>query len=115
MYITDGEHVRIIAKDGTVSTLTITEGPRLSSTPAGIAVDPGGVVYVADEGNRCVVRVSPDGKAVVLQVAEGYEMQRPTGVTIGPKRSIYVLEEPRIWKTSSDGKLRVHATVRGVN
>jgi hypothetical protein len=36
------------------------------NAPAGITVAPSGAIYVADNGNRCLRRIAPDGKVTVV-------------------------------------------------
>jgi trimeric autotransporter adhesin len=74
IYLSDTDHhrVRKVAPGGTISTLAGTGvagssgdgGPAAKAQlnlPYGLAVDANGNVYVADAGNNCVRRISPDG------------------------------------------------------
>jgi sugar lactone lactonase YvrE len=86
----------------------------------GLAVDTRGNVYAAATGCRCVVKVSPDGKAEVVLKADG--PWSPTGVAVHGE-NVYVLEYtdpnkddhdgwlPRVRKLGRDGKVTTLATV----
>ena len=74
VYVADNRHhrVRKVSPDGTITTFAGTGGPRLlrgrrpgdlgaAGRPWGLAVDRKGNVYIADNGNARVRRVSPGG------------------------------------------------------
>ena len=129
LYITDGEYLRRVAMDGTVTTLasdlltrTSEDRPRLFAgghgSLAGLDVDSGGNVYVADTGNRRLLKVNNDGKVQVILRSEPPYF--PTGVAAAGG-NLYVLEVgftlpsawsgPRIKKIDGDGKATILATV----
>ena len=76
IYVSDGgsHRVRRITVDGRVETLAggirgFRDGPGTSArfdTPSGIALDAGGVLYVADTGNHAVRRITRDGVVETL-------------------------------------------------
>ena len=77
VYVADrsNQRIRVIAKDGTVTTLAgqaaagWVDGKGASArfyNPFGITVTAGGVVYVADYSNRRIRRVLPDGTVTTL-------------------------------------------------
>lgn len=123
LYLTDGAEVRRVTMDGRVTTVakdltarTSEDKPTLfggaDDIISGLAVDSAGAIYVADAGNRRVLRVSNDGKVGVL-----YRLDPPyfpTGVFATRAGDIYVLEfswtppsttgSPRVRKLSIDGK-----------
>ncbi|MBD0370936.1 MAG: hypothetical protein ICV60_08885 [Pyrinomonadaceae bacterium] len=84
----------------------------------GIAVDAQGNAFIADYGNRRVLKVTPEGQTTTLLRAE--ENWFPTGVAMKGSE-LYILEigqrspyEPigtRVRKLSPDGKVTVLATV----
>ena len=86
---------------------------------AGLTVDLAGTVYVADSGNRRVLKIDGDGKVSVFARAEAPYF--PTGVVATPAGDLYVLEAgftlpgtwsgPRVRKISTDGKHAVVAVV----
>ena len=133
IYLTDGAGVRRVTLDGDVKTLakdvtarTTEDKPTLfggnDKNIFGLAVDAGGNVYVADAGNRRLVKIAKDGKlSVVYRLDPPYF---PTGVFATPSGDVYVLEfsytppgttdKPRVRKISSDGQNRIIATHRSM-
>ena len=88
----------------------------------GLAVDAEDNVYIAVTGNRCVMKVTPDGtSSVVLKSSKPWS---PTGVDVF-NGELYVLEyddetpaqgrdwPPRVRKVRRDGKVMTLATVTG--
>jgi hypothetical protein len=115
--------VRTIARNFVVDKISISERhpEAVPEYCRGMAVDDGGNVYVAATGNRCVMKLTPDGKASVVLRAE--KPWTPTGVA-QQKGDIYVLEyddetptegrnwPPRVRKVSKDGKATVIAEIK---
>jgi len=66
----------------------------------GIAVDPQGVVFAAAAGQRCVIKVTPDGK--VETVLKSERPWTPTGVAVHDG-SVYVLEYTNANGAQSEG------------
>jgi hypothetical protein len=125
LYLTDGPSVRKVTKDGMVTTLArniMVENASGNSAEAsslfGIAADAQGNVFVADYGNRRIVKITPNGQLITLVRSE--DSWFPTGVAVR-NDEIYTLEEShtstyepigtRVRKLSPDGKLYVLATV----
>jgi sugar lactone lactonase YvrE len=130
LYLTDGTAVRKVTMDGTVTTVghdltfrTSEDKPSLFGgsygSLAGLSVNSSGTVYVADAGNRRLLRIAGDGKpAIVLRTEPPYF---PNGVATSPDGSIYVLEVgftmpsswsgPRVRKIAADGENTIIATV----
>lgn len=126
--LTDGSSVRKVTMDGMVTTLARNimvedaSGNReggASHTPLfGIAVDARGNAFVADYGNRRILKIAPDGQMTTLIRAE--ESWFPTGVA-DRGGELYILEEShtpaykpigtRVRKLSPDGRVTVLATV----
>jgi hypothetical protein len=123
IYLTDGTYVRRVTLNGDVTTVAKDLAGRTSEDKptlfggddkilAGIAADSGGNIYVADAGNRRLLKIGKDGK-----VAVAYRLDPPyfpTGVFVTANGDVYVLEfsytppgttdKPRVRKVSSDGK-----------
>uniref|UniRef100_W5NNI7 NHL repeat containing 4 n=1 Tax=Lepisosteus oculatus TaxID=7918 RepID=W5NNI7_LEPOC len=59
--------------------------------PAGVAVDPGGNVLVADEQERSVVLFPPRGEPVAV-VTEG--LRKPAGLACCERGRVYVADPP---------------------
>ena len=74
--------------------------------PAGLAVDTAGNVYVADEGNRCVRRISAAGE--VTTVAAAGEMGAPTYVAVTADGRLWVADTAggTLWVGPREGPLR---------
>ena len=129
LYLTDGESLRRVTMDGTVTTLasdllarTSEDRPRLFAgehgSLAGLGVDSGSNVYVADTGNRRLLKVNNDGQVQVILRSEPPYF--PTGVAAAGG-NLYVLEVgftlPSSWsglrikKIDGDGKATILATV----
>jgi hypothetical protein len=101
LYLTDSTSVRKVSMDGIVTTVaknlnfkTRDDRPTLFGgaygSLAGLAVDTSGIVYVADAGNRRLLKISTDGKAEVVYRAEPPFF--PNGVFVTRGGDIYVLE-----------------------
>jgi NHL repeat len=123
LYLTDGAFVRRVSMDGEVTTLageltsrTSEDKPTLfdkaGDNLAGVAVDSKGVVYVADSGNRRLLKINADRKvSVVYRIDPPYF---PTGVFATSAGDVYVLEfsftppgttgSPRVRKLSDNGQ-----------
>lgn len=124
LYVTDSATVRKITREGTVTTLArdlVEEIPFYDPASEarfnrlmGLAVDPEGNVYVANYGNRCVLKITPAGG--ITTVLRSYGLWMPTGVAVADD-NVYVLEylfspfgETRVRMVSPDGKVTTLAT-----
>jgi len=111
VYVADyfNDRIRKITPKGVVSTLAgSTEGFRDGlgtsaqfNRPSGVAVDAEGIVYVADEYNGLIRKITPKG--VVSNLAgstEGFsdgegtlaQFNRPTGVAVDAEGNVYVAD-----------------------
>ncbi len=127
LYFTHGANVSKLTMSGTLTALArnlvvenASGNPAAGGSPThlfGIAVDAQGNAFVADYGNRRVLKVTPDGKSTTLMRAE--QPWSPTGVALKDD-NLYILEfgftppskyTPRIRKLSSDGKVTMLAIV----
>jgi hypothetical protein len=121
---TNNNRVRKVAPDGTVTTFAgsgtagYADGPASSAQfafPTGVAVDSGGVVYVADHNNSRVRKVAPDGTVTTLAGSgvAGYadgpaasaQFRAPYAIAVDTVSAVYVADEAdnRIRKISPDG------------
>ena len=129
LYLTDGAFLRKVTTDGTVMTLasalsdtTSEDRPRLFASShgslAGLTVDAGGNVYVADAGNRRLLKINNQGRVEVMLRSDPPYF--PTGVAAAGG-NLYILEVgftlpnawsgPRIRKIDSDGRSTILTTV----
>ncbi len=128
-YYTENDTIRRITAQGEVSTAaTVTAlegGPSIPGNDRhpylrGLAVDAGGVMYVADSGDARVLKISPDGNATtLLQLQSPWS---PTAVALFGD-DLYVVEflhtagdvrrdwSPRVRKIAADGTTTVVLTV----
>ena len=129
IYLTDAASVRRVSLDGTVTTVATNLAARTSEDKPtlfggmdtmimGLAVGYDGQVYVADAGNRRLLKISNDGRtAVVYRLDPPYF---PTGVFATRSGDVYVLEfsytppgttnNPRVRKISANGQNKLITT-----
>ena len=133
LYVADRDNhsIRKVAADGAVSTLAgggaagwldDVGGKARFNTPYGLAVTPGGVVYVADYGNHRIRKILPNGKVTTLagNGSGGYkdatggaaQFYYPTGLALDPAGNVLVADyyNHRIRKVTPSG---VVTTVAG--
>jgi sugar lactone lactonase YvrE len=129
LYYTENNAIRRITNDGRISTVAtvraLVRGPSIPGTDLhpylrGLAVDGRGAMYVADNGDARVLKITPDGSiTTLLQLQSPWS---PTGVALFG-RDLYVLEFlhtagdvrrewlPRVRKIAADGTQSIIATV----
>jgi sugar lactone lactonase YvrE len=132
LYVSDtlNHRIRIIASDGTVTTLAGSTAGFLDGSgsaarfnyPGGIDRDSDGNLYVADTGNHCIRKVTPLG--VVTRIAGSYEssgyvnqngifsrFSSPYGIAVDSLGDIYVADTGNhcIRKVSSSGNVTTFA------
>ncbi len=129
IYLTAALSLRRVSLDRTVTTAATNLAARTSedkptlffgmdTSIMGLAVGYDGQVYVADAGNRRLLKISNDGRAgVVYRLDPPYF---PTGVFATRSGDVYVLEfsytppgttnNPRVRKISSDGQNKLITT-----
>jgi DNA-binding beta-propeller fold protein YncE len=129
LYYTDHNTIRRLAKDGRVSTVaTVTplaNGPSIPGVGQhpylrDLDVDSNGVVYVADNGDARVLKITPDGNITTLFQTQS--PWAPTAVAVF-RDTVYSLEfshtdsdnrvewMPRIRKITPEGKSEIILTV----
>ena len=126
IYLTDGTYVRRVTLDGDVTTVATDLTARTSEDKptlfggndkilAGLAADGRGNVYVADAGNRRLLKIAKDGKVgVVYRLDPPYF---PTGAFVTANGDVYVLEfsytppgttdKPRVRKITANGENQI--------
>ncbi|MGZ5445131.1 MAG: NHL repeat-containing protein [Thermoanaerobaculia bacterium] len=110
--------IRKITPTGTVTTLAglsgnhgAADGPgsvARFTNPAGVAVDSSGNVYVADQGNNTIRRVTPSGETSTIAGTAPYVgrqdaigaaagFYRPSGVALDGDGNLYVADKNHSW------------------
>ena len=136
VYVTDDNNntVRKITPGGLTTTLAGTAGVSGSkdgtgpaaqfSLPAGIAVDGGGNVYVADKYNGTIRKITPGGVTTTLAGApgkEGYsdgagpaaEFFEPSGVAVDGSGNLFVTDNEIVRKVTAGGVVTTIAGIMG--
>lgn len=129
LYMADTTSLRRVSPDGDVRTIaTNLDAANKGDTKMfggsyamlmGLAIDAGDNVYIADHGNRRILKITGDGKyARVLSTEPPWS---PTGVAAAPDGSILVLEigftlpatysGPRVRRISPDGTIKTLVTI----
>lgn len=118
------DRVRLISRNGQVTTLAGAKGPGYADgdsnaatfdTPCAVAVAPDGSVIVADTGNRRLRRIAPDKKVSTLQItfSDGgsTELSSVTGLAYSHDGFLYVTEsdEGRVIQVAPDNTARIVA------
>lgn len=76
---------------------------RLNS-PAGLAVDSQGVLYIADSGNKAVRRLAAGRITTILGGTErGVPLETPTGLALDKAGNLYVADGARLYRRSAAG------------
>lgn len=121
LFIADtyNDTIRRIAPDGTVSTFAgkvQTPGDVDGSAtearfngPATLALDQHGNLFVADEGNGTIRKITPSGQVITL--ANGYAFKFPEGVAVDRAGTVYVGDsnDNTIEKIAPSGEVTVLA------
>ena len=117
IYVADtyNDRIRLITKDGRVSTLAGGATPgyadgngALFDTPCGVVVMSDGSVIVADTGNDRLRKITPEGNVTTLS---GDDLSSPIGLAVSHDNFIYVteLDRSRVVQIAPDGVARVIA------
>jgi sugar lactone lactonase YvrE len=103
IYVTDKTTVRKIDTRGVVTTLAGSEGGDVGTTdgvgsaarfqnPKAVAVDSKGNVYVADDGNRNVRKITPEGRVKTIRARGGFAFKSPVAIAVDEKGKIYIAD-----------------------
>jgi DNA-binding beta-propeller fold protein YncE len=129
LYYTENNAIRRITAEGIIGTVVtvpaLVDGPSIPGTDVhpylrGLAVDPNGVMYVADNGDARVLRITAEGNITTL--VQTQSPWAPTAVALFGS-DVYVLEFlhtardvrrdwlPRVRKIKSNGTSTIIMTV----
>jgi len=82
-----------VAPDGSLSAVPLSGEPL--DHPLGVAYDRDGVAWVADNGRKALLRVSPEGAVTTaLDEVDGAPLAGPNYVAIGPEDGAVYLSDP---------------------
>lgn len=121
----DNNRIRLIARDGKVSTLAggregFADGKGAAAafhTPSAVARDHAGNLYVADTGNHAIRKITPDGSVTTLAgngspgfadgVGRAARFNGPVGVAVDDAGIVYVADtyNDRIRRIAQDGSV----------
>lgn len=126
VYIADAGNYRIrtITSGGVISTLAgsgaagFLDGDGAHATfsrLAGLTIDPSGVVYVTNNGARCIRKVMPDGQVSTIagsgnliecdQFGTKVSIKLGRGIAMDAQGNLYVSSEACIHKITPDGRM----------
>lgn len=78
--------------------------PRVTNV-TGIAVGPGGDVYVGNLGERTIHKYSADGAFLLAWTGPAGDPFGPRGLAVDANENVYVSQFDRVWKFTSTGQL----------
>lgn len=120
---TDSHRIRRISPKGIISTVAGTGKPGFSgdggpaslaqlNLPYGLAADLTGNLYVADFGNHCIRKISPDGLiSTVAGVTPGTELAGPRNLAVDTSGNLYISDftASRIFRRTPQGVFTAYA------
>ncbi|MEB3330765.1 MAG: hypothetical protein VKQ33_16185 [Candidatus Sericytochromatia bacterium] len=99
---TEGGEPTLLAGSGSPGWRDGSGDQAMFKAPQGLTIEPGGDLLVADTGNHCLRRVSPDGRVITLAGgrAPGFEdgvgtrarFNSPRSVTLAPDGGVYLAD-----------------------
>jgi hypothetical protein len=109
VYVIDGNAIRRIAPDRTVTTISgsvasagLIDGPRLGarySDPQGIMVDGEGDIYIADTGNDAIRKIAPGGTVTTLTTA----IKQPRSL-VAQNSVLFIADNFAVWRMPYGGQ-----------
>ncbi|MGP8214928.1 MAG: T9SS type A sorting domain-containing protein [Bacteroidia bacterium] len=135
LYIADYENnrVRVVETSGIIVTIAgnatqgysgdggIATAAELNN-PSGVALDASGNLYIADQGNSCVRKISTSGIITTIAgngtqgtgnggAATAQELNWPTGVAVDGSGNLYIADADnnRVCKVTTSGTLSIYA------
>lgn len=119
IYVADTYNDRIRKLDSHGQVTTLAGGPRpgladgpssaaLFDTPSGIVATNDGVLIVADTGNNCLRKITPDGQVTTFQLKNSEQLRDPIGLALTHDNFLYVTElgRSRVLQITLDGDAR---------
>jgi RHS repeat-associated protein len=120
----DGNRIRKVLADGTITTIAGKGTANFSgdgrnaieaelSGPRGLAIGPDGSLYVVDQGNNRVRRITPDGLIQTVigggtsDIVDGVlstnvKLNQPDGIAMGPDGALYIATIDTVLKITPD-------------
>jgi sugar lactone lactonase YvrE len=121
----DNHTIRKITPPGIVSTFAGSPGVRGSAdglgsvarfdAPLGISCDSNDNLYIADQGNSCIRKITPSGNVSTVTASVGQLAWGPQGVTVDLQDNLYISDtnQQRICKITPQGVFSVLAGAAG--
>ncbi|HSB11000.1 MAG TPA: NHL repeat-containing protein [Blastocatellia bacterium] len=121
---TYNDRIRKISSDGNVITMAGTGSPGFSdgdasiaqlNTPAGVAIDDSGNIFVADTGNDAIRRISAKGEVSTIAgrsaetTGESAALRHPIGLAVTHDGFVFATEASRVIRIAPDGSAEAYA------
>lgn len=120
---TDANCVRRISPNGIITTIAGTGKPGFSgdggqatlaqlNLPYGVAADLTGNVYVADFGNKCIRKISPNGTiSTVAGLTSSTQMSGPRNIAVDTLGTLYISDftASRVYRLTPQGVFTAYA------
>ena len=121
---TDAHRIRRISPSGIITTFAGTGKPGFSgdggpaalaqlNLPYGVAADLAGNIYVADFGNHCIRKISPNGGIIttVAGLIPGTQMAGPRNLAVDTGGNVYISDfiASRVFRLTPQGAFTAYA------